>query len=107
MRRPCLRSVKSCRVVLTIAEATAAVARTERGTAASTTRDSVIAGVFRRAGKGRPPGALPKRPQLKSLPVAFPSSSQPKTAGPACGPDPKLLTERSTALSPRKGSATE
>src|SRR6516165_2013705 len=66
MRCPCSRSVKSCRAALTIAEATAAAARIESGAAlAPPTRDSVMRGVFRRAGKGPNRPALSSPPRLK------------------------------------------
>src|SRR5262249_1868973 len=64
-------SVKSCRAALTIAEATAAVARIESGAAlAPPMRDSVMRDVFRRGGKrAEPPGALLTPPRLKPFPA--------------------------------------
>src|SRR6516225_11412587 len=68
-RRPCSSSVKSCRAALTIADATAAVARIESGAAlAPPTRDSVMRDVFRRAGKGRTARHSPDTAAAQTLP---------------------------------------
>src|SRR5207237_4675656 len=69
IRRPCSRSVKSCCAALTIADATTAVACIESGAAlAPPTRDSVMRGVFRRAGKGRTARHSPDTAAAPTLP---------------------------------------
>src|SRR6516225_2073922 len=106
MRRPCSRSVKSCRAALTIAEATAAAARIESGAAlAPPTRDSVMRGVFRRAGKGPNRPALSSPPRLKPFAARLFLLGLPNRKGADAARRPQSSYKRQTTGAIRRSNA--
>src|ERR1700757_2566925 len=90
MRRPCSRSVKSCRAALTIADATTAVARIESGAAlAPPARDSVMRGSFGERGMGRTARHSPDTAAAQTLPgPPLPLDLRHKERVRRAGPDP-------------------